>query len=384
MSKIRVGILGYDGVAAINLVGPLEAFSNAVKMKGEQTAAAYDVGIIACEGDRFVADSGLTFHATPNYSEDEPFDTVIVPGGRGMSQEQIIAQVAAWITAHAQTTRRIASVCTGVYALASTGLLDRRRVTTHWQNALDVAVRFPNLRVEESALVLKDGKFYSTAGATAGIDLALFLITEDYGHDTALAVARKLLVYVERAGGQEQYAEPSRPDAHVGPVTHELHTNRMGRLVNWIAKHLAQDLTLEILAKRAVLSKNDFVQQFTQTFGVPPALFVKNLRLNEARRRLMTGQEAAAVARSLGFADPAYFIQEFRRRFGLLPSDYQQRFGCTVTPAGFHRRRNGFSERNHSTPNRATRRRRPRITSFTRCIRRHAGGEPDMALTEYQ
>jgi transcriptional regulator GlxA family with amidase domain len=378
MNRLRVGILGYDGVTAINLVGPLEALSNAVRPnKIGVPECCYEVSIVACDGDQFVADSGLTFRAQSG-AGNEFFDTIIVPGGRGMRCDEVVKQISSWIKAHADNTRRIATVCTGVYGLACTGLLDGRRVTTHWQNALDVAVRFPKLRVEESELVLKDGKFYSAAGATAGIDLALFLIAEDFGRETSVAVARKLLVYVERAGGQEQYSEPAAPDSHFGPDTRELHTNGMGKLVNWMSRHLGEDLSLEILAKRVVLSKNDFIQQFTQTLGVPPGLFVKNLRFNEARRLLMSGEEAVKIAHSVGFADPAYFIQEFRRRFGLLPSEYQRRFGCSMTSNGLGNGRNGITKRSGARAKPSNGRERPRITSFTRCVRRQSGLEPEV------
>jgi transcriptional regulator GlxA family with amidase domain len=320
--------------------------------------------------DRFVTDTGVTFHFQAGSSDDVPFDTIIVPGGRGMRCDETVAQVAEWVKAHARGTRRIASVCTGVYALGATGLLDGHRVTTHWQNAMDVAARFPKLQVAESALVLKDGKFYTAAGATAGIDLALYLVAEDFGHDTAVAVARKLLVYIHRDGGQEQYSEPACPGAHVGPETREINTNRMGKLVGWINKHLSEDLRLEILAKRALLSKNDFIQEFTGTFGVPPGLFIKNLRFNEARRRLMAGENAIKIARSVGFADPAYFIQEFRRRYGVLPDDYQRHFGSGdgESERQPHRSR---PEKQNGTAIKSNFPRRPRITSFTRCIRQH-------------
>jgi len=249
MNKIRIGILGYDGVAAINLVGPLEAFSNAFELdETGQQSRCYEVVVIGCDRDQFVTDTGVTCHAHICGPDEPPFDTIIVPGGRGMRCDETVAQVAGWVKAHARDTHRIASVCTGVYALASTGLLDGHRVTTHWQNAMDVAERFPKLQVAESALVLNDGKFYTAAGATAGIDLALYLIAEDFGRDTAVTVARKLLVYMQRDGGQEQYSEPAYPDLHVGPETQQINTNRMGKLVGWINKHLGQDLRLEILA----------------------------------------------------------------------------------------------------------------------------------------
>jgi len=372
MTRVRVGILGYDGVAAINVVGPLEAFSNAFRTeRAGESVPCYEVVVIACNSDRFVTDTGVTFHASPWQPSDQPFDTIIVPGGRGMRCDRVVSQVATWINSNAITSRRVASVCTGVYGLAATGLLDGHRVTTHWQNAMDVASRFPKLQVEESALVVKDGKFYSAAGATAGIDLALFLIDEDFGRDIAIAVARKLLVYIRRDGGQEQYSEPANTQLHVGPEPYQPHT-RLGKVVGWINEHLADDLRLEILAKRALLSKRDFVHQFTHTFGVPPGLFVKNLRFNEARRRLMSGDRPTLVARSVGFSDPAYFVQEFRRRFGMLPHDYQRRFGLTHEEKPAPRRRNRFSKQNASAVHPAdTNHNRPHITSFTRSIRRH-------------
>jgi transcriptional regulator GlxA family with amidase domain len=331
--------------------------------------------VVGCDKDRFVTDTGVTFHATVLQPTDPPFDTIVVPGGRGMRNDEIVSLVAGWIKSNAHRSRRLASVCTGVYGIAATGLLNGHRVTTHWQHAMDVASRFPDLQVEESAIVLKDGRFYSAAGATAGIDLALFLITEDFGRDVAVTVARKLLVYMQRDGGQEQYAEPADPTVHIGPDTEQINTNRLGKLVGWMNKHLADDLHLEILAKRALLSKHDFIQQFTHTYGVPPGLFVKNLRFNEARRRLMSGERASTVARSVGFADPAYFIQEFRRRFGMLPSDYQHRFGSVAGNAPKEERRNGFAQRNGSNVPRPAPVRRPRITSFTRCIRRHSSSD---------
>jgi transcriptional regulator GlxA family with amidase domain len=376
MKRIRVGILGYDGVAAINVVGPLEAFSNAFRgMNGEQSPC-YEVFIIGCKRDEFVTDTGVRLHARFTGRLSPALDTVIIPGGRGMHCPETVKEVCRWIKTNGTRSRRVASVCTGVYALASTGLVDGHRVTTHWQNAMDVANRFPKLHVEESAIVVKDRKFYSAAGATAGIDLALFLIAEDFGRDVAVSVARKLLVYIERDGGQEQYSEPAAPGPRVDLPTGENNISRLGQLVVWMNQHLSEDLRLEMLAKRAVLSKHDFIHQFTETFGVPPGLFVKNLRFNEARRRLMSGEKAATVARLVGFSDPAYFIQEFRRRFGMLPGDYQRRFGssdASIPPAD---RRSGFTQRSSGPTRPPANQRRPRITSFTRCIRRHASPAP--------
>jgi transcriptional regulator GlxA family with amidase domain len=372
----RIAILGYDGVAAINVVGPLEAFSNArQRINGSAESACYDVSVIACAGNQFVSDTGVTFHGTSLSSDaEELFDTVIIPGGSGLQRPEICAEVGEWIMTHAAQTRRIASICTGIYALASTGLVDGRRITTHWERARDVAQRFPKLKIEESALFLKDGNFYSSAGATAGIDLSLALIAEDFGKDLAEQVARRLLVYLVRDGGQEQYSEPATFEVGDKVSKDPIYPGRMRALVHWIERHLGDDLSLAKLAKRALLTKHNFVVHFAQTFGVPPGLFVKNLRFNEARRRLTRGEKSSDVASFLGFRDPAYFIQEFRRRFGSLPDDYQRRFGHSG--AAWKTTTSGGSEPLPITappvgdgvlgkPGYQ----RPRIVSFTRCIR---------------
>lgn len=389
----RIAILGYNGVAAINVVGPLEAFFNARhRINGTAESACYDVSIIAGAGNQFVSDTGVTFYGSSPSDNEELFDTIIIPGGSGLQRPETCAEVAGWVITHAAQARRIASICTGIYALASTGLVDGRRITTHWERARDVAQRFPKLKVEESALFLKDGKFYSSAGATAGIDLSLALIAEDFGNELAEQVARRLLVYLVRDGGQEQYSEPARFEENDKICLDPIYPGRMRALVHWIERHLGDDLSLAKLAKRALLTKHNFVVQFSQTFGVSPGLFVKNLRFNEARRRLTRGEKSSDVAGFLGFRDPAYFIQEFRRRFGSLPDDYQRRFGSAnaawKTPTLRESRplpvtaptlgagalvKPGYQ--------------RPRIVSFTRCIRGplsgpgfdHAGARADQS-----
>ena len=374
MDTKRIGIIGYDGVAAINLVGPLEAFANAFYQDEQGTERpCYQVSTIA-PTKSFVTNTGLTFQANSGENKREVFDTLVIPGGTGLLSDTTCNEVAELIKSHARHARRVASICTGVYALAATGLLKGRRVTTHWEHARKVVKRFPDLKVEESALFLKDDKFYSSAGATAGIDLALALISEDFGQQVALRVARRLLVYLVRDGGQEQYSEPIPFGANDQEDHSRINSGRMHKLVRWIALHLGEDLKLENLAKRALMTKSDFVAQFTGTFGVPPGLFVKNLRFNEARRRLARGEKAANVASGLGFDAPEYFIQEFRRRFGALPGDYQRRFGAMhdeLRPEGQSAPQPN-SRRTRTTSGGQLENdtyRRPTIVSFTRCIR---------------
>src|SRR5262249_40836243 len=229
------------------------------------------------------------------------------------------AKVSAWVKNRASSIRRIASVCTGTYGLAATGLLDGRTVTTHWRNARDFAARFPKVKVNPSALHLKDGNFYTSAGLTAGIDLSLALIEEDFGSRVALAVARELVVYLKRPGGQEQYSEPLKFQTSS--------TDAFAELVGWITGHLHHDLSVEALAAKACLSPRQFSRRFKSGFGATPAAFVEKLRLDEARQRLtMPNQNIESVAVSVGCKSAEVFRRAFGRRDGSTPSSYRRRF----------------------------------------------------------
>jgi transcriptional regulator GlxA family with amidase domain len=210
-------------------------------------------------------------------------------------------------------------VCTGIYGLAPSGLLDGRRATTHWRFAADVARRYPALRMEPDALFLRDGSFYTSAGVTAGIDLALALIEEDLGPKAAVRVAREMVVYFRRAGGQEQYSEPLRFQAQA--------TDRFSELAAWMIGHLRHDLSIEALARRANLSPRHFHRLFTQSIGQSPATLVEHLRLDEARRHLTrSGVTVAQAAEAAGFRSADSMRRAFKRRFGLMPSSYAAHF----------------------------------------------------------
>jgi len=209
MKPLRVGLIGYDGVQALDIIGPSDAFTIAeIESDNGQRRRCYEVIIVGITNKPFRAESGIYFQPQTTLRYAPTLDTLIIPGGRGARIGQSSNLIAKWISSRAKRIRRIASVCTGVYALAPTGLLDGRRVTTHWRFANDVARRFPKLNVDHDALFLKDGPFYTAGGITASVDLALALIEEDYGPRVALAVARELVVFLKRSGGQKQYSEP--------------------------------------------------------------------------------------------------------------------------------------------------------------------------------
>jgi transcriptional regulator GlxA family with amidase domain len=198
-------------------------------------------------------------------------------------------------------------------------MLDGRQVTTHWRFARDLAQRFPSLKVDANALFIKDDKFYTSAGITAGIDLSLALIEEDYGSNVALSVARELVVYLKRPGGQEQYSEPLQFQMQT--------TDHFGDLITWARTHLRRDLSVETLAGKAHLCPRHFSRRFKEDFGVTPGVFVERLRLDEARRRLAElNSSIEAVGDSVGFKSAKAFRRTFERRFGISPSSYRSRF----------------------------------------------------------
>jgi transcriptional regulator GlxA family with amidase domain len=317
-----VGIIGFDGLNALDLIGPAEAFGTAQSEGANQSPkSAYDVVVIGLSCRRFVAESGVVFHPHTTLQTAPKLDTIIIPGGRGLRRPNTNLAVATWIKTRAPQTRRIVSVCTGIYGLAASGLLAGRRVTTHWRFAADVARRFPHLRVEANAIFLKDGNFYTSAGATAGIDLALALIEEDLGPAVALTVARELVVYLKRSGGQEQYSEPLRFQTQA--------QDRLTELASWIANNPNRDLSVVALARRACLSPRHFVRRFKNAFGQPPGVFVQDHRLDEARRRLAAANLSIdAIATSVGFKSADAFRRAFRHRFRVTPGRYRRRFGA--------------------------------------------------------
>lgn len=323
-TAIRITLLGYAGVQTLDLAGPLDAFGAANTAR----PGAYATVTASLDGAPFVSEGGLRIVPDCALADAGPVDTLIVPGGEGLRRPGVADEVAAALRLRAGACRRIVSICTGIYGVAPSGLLDGRRATTHWRFADDVAQRFAAILVDRDAIFIKDGPFYTSAGITAAIDLALALIEEDFGPRLALSVARDLVVYLKRSGGQRQYSEPLRFQARAG--------DRFADLAAWVAAHLDEDLSIERLAARMRLSPRQFSRRFTQAFGVTPSQRIEALRLDAARDYL-TGTQAqvAAIATAVGFGSADAFRRAFDARFGLSPTDYRRRFApITAIQAG--------------------------------------------------
>jgi transcriptional regulator GlxA family with amidase domain len=323
-TRKRIGFLVYDGITALDLTGPAEAFACAamVGARGERRAA-YEVVTIGLDRRACASESGVTIVPATTIATAPTLDTLIVPGGSGLREPITNRKFAAWIAERAPRVRRVASVCTGIYGLAPTGLLDGRRVTTHWNFAADVATRFLKLDVASDELFVKSDRFYTAAGVTSGIDLALALIEEDLGAAAALAVARELVVYVKRDGGQAQFSEPLQFQAGA--------RERFGELAAHITANLARDLRVDALADKMAVSARQFSRQCHANFGCSPAALVRRLRLDEARRRLHARAGGIArIAASVGFRSADAFTRAFERQFGINPSEYRARFEASA------------------------------------------------------
>jgi transcriptional regulator GlxA family with amidase domain len=313
----RIGFVGYHNVTTLDLFGPLEVFATANAILG---AAYYTPLIVSASGKMVRSEAGIGVAANLAFRDAPAFDTIIVPGGAGLRDPKIGDPVVAFLRSRARATRRIVSVCTGLEALAQAGLMDGRRATTHWRFAAAIARKFPRIKLDIDAIYIRDGKFYTSAGITAGIDLSLALVTDDLGEKVALQVARELVVYLKRAGGQGQFSEPLQFQTRA--------SGGFADLAAWMLRNLDKDLTAPVLAARVHLGVRHFSRRFKAGFGLTPGDYVERLRLDEARKRLpMKKHNIKSVAASLGYASADAFGRAFERRFGIRPSVYEKQFG---------------------------------------------------------
>lgn len=311
----RIGFVAYEGMNTLDLIGSIEAFRLA-NFCADEGSRPYDVAVFSASNRRFTAAPGLTMLSNRALCDAPPLDTIIVPGGPGLREANIVRPVATWLKQRAQTTRRIASQSTGIYALGEAGLIDGHRCTTHWFFTKDVRARFPKALVQPDTIFVRDGNIYTSAGKTAAIDLALALVEEDLGSGMAVAVARYLVVHLKRGSGQVQLSEPLEFQARS--------TDRFSDLAHWIVHNLSKDLSIELLASRAGLGVRHFSRRFKSVFGLSPGTYVELLRLDESRHRLaLPNQTVETVAASLGYKSSTSFRRAFERRFGVAPSRYR-------------------------------------------------------------
>lgn len=326
MAPHHVVFVAYPGLQGLDLVGPLEVFAGATKVLADAAAhtPGYETTVVSATGGAVDTESHLSIN-TVDAGAVDGLDTLVIPGGLGAPTAADDPAVVATARALGGRAGRIVTVCTGTFVAAAAGLLDDRRVCTHWARAGQLRRRFPGLDVDTDPIYIRDGDVWSSAGVTAGIDLALALVEDDHGPEVAQVVARWLVMFLRRPGGQTQFAAPvwSRR-AELGPVrsAQEL-----------IEADPGADLRVGLIAERVGMSERHFTRRFTEQVGVSPAQYVSSVRVEAARRELETSRATIdAIARRCGFGTAETMRRTFARRVGASPDEYRQRFRTRTHP----------------------------------------------------
>lgn len=310
-------MLVYPGIMAMDVYGPLEAFAMANSSCGR---TLYRMAIASIDGAPVPTSLGVPI--TPSMAVGdikEPIDTLLVSGGRGQAEARRDQALIGWLRAGSQEARRTGSICTGAFLLAAAGLLDGRRATTHWAMGAELGQNYPKVTVDIDPIFVRDGNVYTSAGVTAGIDLALGLIEEDHGRTLALQVARALVLYLKRQGGQSQFSNHLQAQFASSPPVRSAQ--------EWALNNLSTDLSVEALARQARMSERTFRRTFVEETGETPREFVERIRLEAARDLLEEVQLGVqAVATRCGFATVDNLRRAFVRRLGITPQQYRLRF----------------------------------------------------------
>jgi transcriptional regulator GlxA family with amidase domain len=314
-----IEVLAFPSVQLLDVSGPIQVFASA----NDHVVAAggtppYAIRVVARGGQAVTASAGLELATSALPRVGAALDTLMVAGGQGVEAAAADPKLVDWLRKRAARARRVASVCTGAFLLAASGVLDGRRAATHWSVCAELARRFPAVRVEADPIFVRDGPVWTSAGVTAGIDLALALVEQDLGRTVALAVARYLVVFLKRPGGQAQFS---------AALSLQAAEDRFGTLHDWINGHLADDLSLPVLARRAAMSERTFSRHYAEATGLTPVRAVERLRVEAARRLLSESRlPVKRISRRCGFGSEETMRRSFLRLLAATPQDYRARF----------------------------------------------------------
>lgn len=314
-----VAIVVFPGVQSLDVSGPLDVFAEANRFL--LPAQHYQLALIGLTRGTVPCSNGMVLAPQRHYADvADPPDLLLVAGGPALPGQREPDDTLAWLRAMCQRAPRYGSICNGTFLLARAGLLQDATVTTHWNDAPALAARYPALRVDADRLYVQDGRLHTSAGVTAGIDLALYLLAQDVGQDVALNVAKRLVVFTQRAGGQSQFSP------FLTPFVEE--TSAVAQVQQHVLGHLDADLGLDALAAVANMSRRNFSRVFLRDAGVTPAEFVERVRVDAARARLeREARPLKTVAYECGFRDARHLREVFMRRLGVSPSQYRASFG---------------------------------------------------------
>ncbi|MEX3941709.1 GlxA family transcriptional regulator [Paraburkholderia sp. BR10937] len=322
---LTVALLVFPGVQALDVFGPTDVFSEANRLLPPE--AQYELELIATERDTVRCSSGVRIGADSYFDEARGhYDLLLVAGGPSLVEQPLADAAHAWLREASARARRFGSICNGALTLGRAGLLDGRTVTTHWNDAAALAAMCPTANVEFDRIFIQDGNLYTSAGVTAGIDLSLYLLAQDHGPEIALKVARRLVVFVQRAGGQSQFSPYLTPYAEA--------TSPIAQVQQYVLGHLNEDLGVEVLAGVAKMSKRNFARIFVRDTSVTPAEFVESARIDAARVMLENSTAPLkTVAFRCGMRDADHLRVAFRRKLGTTPQQYRAHFGAITARA---------------------------------------------------
>jgi transcriptional regulator GlxA family with amidase domain len=327
MPRRSVIVVAFDGMQPLDAIGPHEVFAGATAVLAakKRASAGYDLSIVSAHGTPITTESGLQIVTAPLPSGRSRIDTLLIPGGEGAQTARHDEALVGWIRSAAQRSRRVATVCSGAFIGAQAGLLDGRKVTTHWARARQLAEDYPRLTVDPDPIYVRDGKVWTSAGVTAGIDLALAMVEADHGTDVAQTVARWMVMFLHRPGGQTQFAVPVWLPRATRSVVRSAQDH--------IDTHPAGDHRLDLLARRAAMSSRHFSRVFTEQVGETPARYVERVRVEVARAELeSTTSSLDIIAANCGLGTAESLRRAFQRRVGVAPDAYRRRFRSHAGP----------------------------------------------------
>ena len=314
-----VALVAFSGVQSLDVSGPLDVFAEANRFLLPD--AHYRLEVVGLEHGPLRCSNGMTMVADRHFSDaHDAYDLLLVAGGPGLVHQEFSDEIYAWLQRASQKAGRFGSICSGAFILARAGLLDQRTVTTHWNYADALAALCPTARVEADRLYVEDGSLYTSAGVTAGIDLSLYLLTQDEGSEVALNVAKRLVVFMQRAGGQSQFSPYLTPYAEG--------SSPVAQVQQHVLSNLTGDLSVGVLARVANMSVRTFARVFARDAKIPPAEFVEGARMDAARVMLEnTASPLKTIAYECGFKDAHRMRGAFKRRLGISPQQYRLNFG---------------------------------------------------------
>lgn len=316
-----IAILAFPGAQALDVTGPMDVFAEANRFL--DPACHYRMRVLGTVAGPLACSNGMLVqpHAVYDAEGEAAPDLLVVAGGPELPRRPRDERLCAWLRAMAGRCRRVASICNGAFLLAHAGLLDGRRATTHWNDLAGLTARFPAIAVQPDRIFVQDGHVYTSAGVTAGIDLALHLVFEDWGADVSLNVAKRLVVFTQRSGGQSQFSPYLAP-----PVSEE---SPMQAVRRYVLGHLDEELGVARLAQVAAMSERNFARVFARETRITPAEFVERARVDAARVLLeSSSQPLKTVAHKTGFGNPARLRAAFLKHLGVSARQYRQHFGA--------------------------------------------------------